>query len=49
MKKILVALDYSEQSDHALDQAIELAELFGASIDLLHVFDLPIPIAFAFK
>jgi nucleotide-binding universal stress UspA family protein len=44
MQRILVALDFSEHSDRALDQAIEFAKQFGASLELLHVFDLPIPI-----
>ena len=44
MKKILVAVDFSEHSNHALEMAIEIALRFEASIDLLHVFDLPIPI-----
>ncbi len=44
MERILVAVDFSEHSDRALEQAITFAKQFGASIDLLHVFDLPIPI-----
>ncbi len=44
MKRILVAVDFSSHSDHALDMAIELAGKFEAKLDLLHVFDLPIPV-----
>ena len=39
--RILVPTDFSAASDAALDFARELATQFGASIDLLHVFDDP--------
>ena len=35
-KKILVPLDFSEHSARALDTAIELAQTFGATLELLH-------------
>jgi nucleotide-binding universal stress UspA family protein len=38
--KILVAVDFSESSDRALQSAIELATRFGAHIDLVHAFSL---------
>ena len=40
-KRILVPLDFSEPSMHALTYAKMLAELFGASLDLLHVVPNP--------
>jgi len=42
LAKILVPLDSSVCSVAALDQAAELADRFGAAIDLLHVWQPPI-------
>src|SRR4051794_18538530 len=42
IKKILVPTDFSEQSDAALDYAGVLAKAFGASIDVVHVFEDPL-------
>lgn len=39
---ILVATDFSGCSDRALAQAIELAELMGARLDLIHVHDVQV-------
>jgi nucleotide-binding universal stress UspA family protein/CheY-like chemotaxis protein len=39
-KKILVATDFSEGSDEALDRAIETAKVSGAEIEVLHVIEL---------
>jgi len=39
-KKILVATDFSDGSDEALDQAIEMARPSGAAIEVLHVIEL---------
>jgi nucleotide-binding universal stress UspA family protein len=44
IQKILVAVDFSKHSDHALDTAIEFAKTFGAELDVIHAFDLPIPL-----
>ena len=44
IRKILAAVDFSEHSDHALDAAIALAKTFGAELDVIHAFDLPIPL-----
>jgi universal stress protein A len=44
IRKILVAVDFSTHSDQALDTAIELAKSFGAELDVIHAFDLPIPL-----
>ncbi|MBW8307720.1 MAG: universal stress protein [Thiobacillus sp.] len=38
--KILVAVDESETSRHALQQAIELAKKLAASVRMLHVLDM---------
>jgi len=38
--KILVAVDESETSRHALQQAIELAKNLAASVRMLHVLDM---------
>jgi len=40
---ILVAIDFSEPSDAALDAAIELAKTTGAKLHVFHAFELPIP------
>ncbi len=44
--KILVPIDFSEHSKDALEQARELADLFGATLDLLHVVEENMPPAF---
>ena len=41
-KRILVATDFSETSDRALDYAIDLASRIGASVIVLHAYELPI-------
>lgn len=41
--KILVPTDFSPTARHALDEAVALANAFGASITLLHVYGLPPP------
>jgi nucleotide-binding universal stress UspA family protein len=43
-KKILVPVDFSAQSNEALDCAVELARVFGAEIHVVHAFDLPVPL-----
>lgn len=40
-KKILVAVDFSDHSNAALDYAIALADRIGASVEVLHVWDPP--------
>jgi nucleotide-binding universal stress UspA family protein len=42
IKRILVATDFSECSERALDHAIALARAFGASITLLHAWEIPV-------
>lgn len=41
LKRILVPVDYSDNSRAALDYALDLAAHFGASIDVVHVWDRP--------
>jgi nucleotide-binding universal stress UspA family protein len=40
-RRILVATDFSESADAALDAAIELARPNRAALDLVHVYPLP--------
>ncbi len=42
IKKILVPTDFSQPSEAALEAAIDLAKKFGASIVLLHTYQVPI-------
>ncbi|MGO8805985.1 MAG: universal stress protein [Candidatus Bathyarchaeia archaeon] len=39
--KILVGVDGSENSEKALDRALEIADKFSASVLILNVFQLP--------
>ena len=41
IKRILVPVDFSSESRAALWRATELAAALGASVDVLHVLDLP--------
>jgi universal stress protein A len=41
IRKILVPVDFSEPSQAALSYAAEFAKPFGASIDVLHVWEVP--------
>src|SRR5687768_5018797 len=41
MKRILVPVDFSDASRKALEQAADFAVAFGATIDLLHVWEPP--------
>jgi nucleotide-binding universal stress UspA family protein len=38
IKRILVPVDFSETSEHAVDHAIEVARTFGAKIELFHSY-----------
>ena len=40
-RRMLVPLDFSPHSQRALELAIDLARALGASLDLLHVMELP--------
>jgi nucleotide-binding universal stress UspA family protein len=39
IKRIMVATDFSEGSDAAMERAFELARTLGASLDIVHVLD----------
>lgn len=41
IRRILVPLDFSTHSDHALTYALGLAKVFGATLELLHACHLP--------
>ena len=41
-QRILVTTDFSETSDRALDYAIDLASRIGASVVVMHAYELPI-------
>jgi universal stress protein A len=41
-KTILVATDFSESAEHALDYAVALADKLGAKLHLLHVIGIPV-------
>jgi nucleotide-binding universal stress UspA family protein len=41
LRRILVAVDFSEASRLAFDDAAELAQRFGAELDVLHVWEVP--------
>lgn len=40
-KNILVALDFGEPSNQALRMAIDLAKRYGASLTLMHTYEIP--------
>lgn len=40
-KNVLVAVDFSETSDHAVETAIELANKFDGKVTLLHAYEIP--------
>lgn len=42
IKSILVPVDFSETSNHALDYAIDLASQLGARVTVMHAYELPI-------
>lgn len=42
VKKILCPIDFSPSSDRALNLAVELARSFGASLEIVHVFQVPL-------
>jgi universal stress protein A len=41
LSRLLVPVDYSEQSRRALEYAGQLAEAFKATVDIVHCFDRP--------
>ena len=45
IERILVATDFSDSAQHAVEQATELAKQFSAELILLHAYNVEIPIA----
>jgi len=41
-KRILVPVDFSPASDHALEYALDLAERLGAEVHIAHAYQLPV-------
>jgi nucleotide-binding universal stress UspA family protein len=42
LRRILVATDFTETSDHALDWALGLAAKVGATVTVMHAYEIPI-------
>ena len=42
IKRILVAVDFGEISDRALEWALDLASALGAEVTVLHAYELPV-------
>jgi len=42
LRRILVAVDFSEHASRALDAAIELAKRYGAPLDVVHAYHMPV-------
>jgi nucleotide-binding universal stress UspA family protein len=42
LDNIVVATDFSEIANHALDEAVELAKRLGSTITLVHSFEIPV-------
>jgi len=42
IRKILVAVDFTDTSDHALDYALDFARKLDAQVTALHIYELPI-------
>src|SRR4051794_7355695 len=42
IQRIVVATDFSEIAGQALDQAVDLAQQVGATVTLVHAYELPI-------
>jgi nucleotide-binding universal stress UspA family protein len=42
IQRILVAVDFGDTSNHALDWALDLASKLGAEVTLVHAYELPV-------
>jgi nucleotide-binding universal stress UspA family protein len=42
LRSILAPVDFGAGSDHSLDVALDLAKLTGASVHVLHVYQIPV-------
>ena len=47
IKTILVATDFSEDADAAIEAAVEMAKTFGAKIELFHAYYIEVPPTYA--
>lgn len=45
LERILVPVDFSDPSAKALEHAITLAKSFGAKIDVIHVYRIPVAVS----
>jgi nucleotide-binding universal stress UspA family protein len=45
IRKILVPTDFSTYAELAVEEALEVADAFSASITLFHVYELPLPMS----
>lgn len=43
-ERILIAVDFSEHSKKAVEAGAGIAKQFGAKVDLIHAFELPLPV-----
>jgi len=41
LQRIVVGTDFSDLAESAVDQAVELAELVGAAVTIVHAYELP--------
>jgi nucleotide-binding universal stress UspA family protein len=41
LERIVVGTDFSDLAESAVDQAVELAELVGAAVTIVHAYELP--------
>jgi nucleotide-binding universal stress UspA family protein len=42
LKKILAPIDFTDTSNHALDYAVDLAAVLGATVTVVHVYEPPV-------
>ncbi|MBK7854728.1 MAG: universal stress protein [Bacteroidetes bacterium] len=45
MKKILVPVDFSDNSENALEYACELGKKLNAEVFILHSYHVPVPVS----
>jgi len=43
-ERILIAVDFSEHSHKAVEAGVGIAKQFAAKVDLVHAFELPLPV-----
>jgi nucleotide-binding universal stress UspA family protein len=47
IKTILVATDFSQDADAAIDAALEMASVFGAKLEIFHAYYVDVPAVYA--